>query len=69
MPRVHVLVGTRKGAFVLHHSGQMTRGVQSLSIAVVPDSGSGELAGIAGTLTIDIVDKKHFYNFQYSLPQ
>lgn len=59
----------RKGAFVLHHNGLMTRGSQSLTIAVVPDSGSGELEGIAGTLKIDIVDKKHYYDFQYTLPQ
>lgn len=59
----------RKGTFVLHHNGLMTRGSQSLAIAVVPDSGTGELAGIAGTFKIDIVDKKHLYDFQYTLPQ
>lgn len=67
--RVEGSLNGRKGAFVLQHSGLMTRGAQSLSIAVVPDSGTGELAGIAGTLKIDIVDKKHFYDFQYTLPQ
>ncbi len=67
--RVEGVLNGRKGSFVLHHNGLMTRGAQSLSIGVVPDSGTGELAGIAGTLTIDIVDKKHLYNFQYSLPQ
>jgi len=67
--RVEGTLNGRKGTFVLHHTGLMSRGAQSLSIAVVPDSGTGELTGITGTLKIDIVDKKHFYDFQYSLPQ
>jgi hypothetical protein len=67
--RVEGVLNGRKGSFMLHHNGLMTRGVQSLVIGVVPDSGTGDLAGITGTLKIDIVDKKHFYDFQYSLPQ
>jgi hypothetical protein len=59
----------RKGSFVLQHSGAMNRGAQSLSIMVVPDSGSGELTGISGTLSINIIDGKHFYDFIYSLPE
>jgi hypothetical protein len=58
----------RSGSFVLHHTGVMTRGTPQLTIAVVPDSGTGELAGIAGTMTINIVDKKHSYDFEYTLP-
>jgi hypothetical protein len=58
----------RKGGFVLQHSGTMTRGVPALAISVIPDSGSGELVGLSGTLKINIVDKKHFYEFDYSLP-
>jgi hypothetical protein len=57
----------RKGSFVLQHSGAMNRGVQSLTIMVVPDSGTGELAGLSGTLSINIIDGKHFYDFIYSL--
>ena len=57
----------RSGAFVLQHSGVMTRGAQQLTIAVVPDSGTGQLAGISGTMTIRIVDGKHFYDFDYVL--
>jgi hypothetical protein len=59
----------RKGSFVLQHSGAMNRGAQSLSIMVVPDSGTDELTGLSGTLSINIIDGKHFYDFIYSLPQ
>ncbi len=61
----------RKGSFVLQHSGSMRRGVpalSALSIMVVPDSGTGELAGLTGTLNINIVEGKHFYDFLYSIP-
>jgi hypothetical protein len=58
----------RAGSFVLQHSGTMNRGAPVLSITVVPDSGTGELAGLSGTLKINIVDKKHFYEFDYSFP-
>jgi hypothetical protein len=58
----------RRGRFVLQHSGTMRRGAQQLSIAVVPDSGSGGLAGLSGTFTISVVDGRHFYDLEYSLP-
>ena len=59
----------RQGSFVLQHSGSMNRGVPTLSIMVVPDSGTDELAGLSGTLSINIIDGKHFYDFIYSLPE
>ena len=59
----------RKGSFVLQHSGSMNRGAQSLSIMVVPDTGTDELAGLSGTLSISIIDGQHFYDFIYSLPE
>jgi hypothetical protein len=58
----------RSGTFFLHHTGIMTRGTPQLTITVVPDSGTGELAGISGTMTVKIVDKKHTYDFEYTLP-
>ena len=58
----------RKGSFVLQHSGSMKRGAPTLSVMVVPDSGTGELAGLTGTLSINIVEGKHFYDFLYSIP-
>jgi hypothetical protein len=57
----------RSGSFVLQHSGTMTRGVPQLLITVVPDSGTGQLAGVAGTMTIKIADGKHSYDFEYTL--
>ncbi|MBI5666979.1 MAG: DUF3224 domain-containing protein [Chloroflexi bacterium] len=58
----------RSGSFVLQHSGSMNRGMAQLSITVVPDSGTGELTGLAGTMTISIVDDQHQYDFEYFLP-
>jgi hypothetical protein len=66
--RVEGLLDGRAGSFVLQHSGTMNRGQASLAISVVPDSATGELAGLAGTMTIDIVDGKHTYRLDYSLP-
>lgn len=62
-------LGGRSGSFVLRHVGSMNRGVPELRVSVVPDSGTGELEGLAGTLTISIADGKHGYVFDYSLPE
>jgi hypothetical protein len=59
----------REGSFALQHTGVMTRGAPSLLVRVVPDSGTGELAGIDGTLGIRIEAGQHFYDFEYSLPE
>jgi hypothetical protein len=67
--RVTGTLDGREGTFALQHSGTMTRGAQQLSITVVPDSGTGELAGLAGTMTIQIADGKHSYDFEYTLTQ
>lgn len=57
----------RRGSFVLQHSGLMARGVQQLEITVVPDSGAGELAGLAGKMAIIVEGGEHRYEFTYSL--
>jgi hypothetical protein len=57
----------RAGSFVLQHSGTMNRGAASLALSVVPDSGTGELAGIAGTMAIDTSGGGHRYTFDYTL--
>ena len=59
----------RSGSFVFQHAGTMNQGVQQLSIGVVPGSGTGALTGITGNFTLNIVDGKHLYEFEYSLPQ
>jgi hypothetical protein len=57
------------GTFALQHSGMMTRGAPQLSVNVVPDSGTGQLVGLAGKMAINIIDGKHFYEFEYTLPE
>jgi hypothetical protein len=57
----------RKGSFVLQHAGTMKRGAQTLSIEVVPDSGTGELEGLAGRMEIDFSGGGHSYGFDYTL--
>lgn len=59
----------RSGSFILQHNGTMTRGTPQLTVSVVPDSGTGQLAGLSGTMTIKITDGKHFYDFAYTLPE
>lgn len=65
--RVTGTLDGRDGTFVLQHSGTMTRGVPQLNITVVPDSGTGELVGLTGTMTIEMADGKHAYAFEYTL--
>ena len=58
----------RQGSFVFQHNGLMNRGAQQLAIVVVPDSGTGQLTGLAGVFTLTIVEGKHQYTFDYALP-
>jgi hypothetical protein len=59
----------RTGTFALQHTGTMNRGVPQLSVTVVPDSGTGQLVGLAGKMDIKIADGKHFYEFEYTLAE
>lgn len=65
--RVSGTLNGRGGMFVLQHSGTMTRGAADLTITVVPDSGTGELAGLSGRMAILIEDGRHAYDFEYTL--
>ena len=56
-----------KGTMVLQHNGIMTRGVGELTIRVVPDSGTGELEGVAGVMVINVEGEGHFYDLEYTL--
>jgi hypothetical protein len=57
----------RMGTFILQHSGTMNRGAPALVVTVVPDSGTGQLVGLTGTMMIDISGGKHAYTFDYSV--
>ena len=67
LERVTGTLHGQSGSFVLQHSGTMTRSTPTLSLTVVPDSGSGELKTISGAMTIEIIEKQHHYTFTYSL--
>lgn len=66
MERVSGALAGREGTFALQHSGTMDRGKPSLSVTVVPDSGTGDLVGLSGRMDILIEGGKHFYSFDYS---
>jgi hypothetical protein len=69
---IEIVTGTlagRKGTFALQHFATMDRGTPELQIIVVPDTGTGQLAGLTGKMNIIIApDGKHSYDFEYSLP-
>jgi hypothetical protein len=67
--RVAGKLNGRGGTFVLQHTGVMTRGAPQLTITVVPDSGTAELSGLTGSMSITIADGKHSYRFEYALPE
>lgn len=69
MERLTAALHGRTGSFVRQHSGIMKRGEPQLTVTVVPDSGTDGLVGLAGSLTIQIVDNQHFYTFDYTLPE
>ena len=67
---MEIVTGTldgRKGSFMLQHLGSMKRGVGILTVTIVPDSGTDQLVGIAGRMTIIVADGKHSYELEYTL--
>ena len=68
LERVTGTLHGRTGSFALQHTGVMDRGAPSRVVTVVPDSGTGALAGLTGTLSIHIDGKAHSYVFDYTLP-
>jgi uncharacterized protein DUF3224 len=68
LERVSGKLKGRTGTFMLQHSSTMARGAQQQNITVVPDSGTDQLAGLVGSMIIKITDGKHFYEFDYTLP-
>lgn len=59
----------RAGGFALQHNGIMNRGEASLSVVVVPDSGSGELVGLRGRMSLSNNGGAHVYEFEFELPK
>lgn len=65
------LTGTldgKAGSFVLMHSATMDRGAPDQRIVIVPDTGTGALAGLKGSMTIKVEGGKHLYDLAYELP-
>lgn len=67
MEQVTGSLSGRTGTFVLQHYGIMNRGTPALTITVVPDSATGNLVGLSGTMMILITDGKHSYTFDYTI--
>jgi len=68
MEQVTATLEGRKGTFFLQHFGLMDKGKPTLQVSVIPDSATGELTGLQGTMTIDITGGQHRYTFNYNLP-
>ncbi len=67
---VEKITGTvdgKVGSFVVLHTGIMNRGTQSLTITIVPDSGTDDLVGISGSMDIKVVDGVHHYTLHHEL--
>ncbi|TPG15736.1 DUF3224 domain-containing protein [Sphingomonas oligophenolica] len=57
------------GGFALLHRGTIDKaGTADLSVVIAPDTGTGALAGIAGTFGIEIEGGVHRYDLTYTLP-
>jgi hypothetical protein len=67
--RVSGTLNGRRGSFALQHTGTMDRGTPQLSVTVVPDSGTDQLAGLTGKMNIIIADGKHSYEFEYAIAE
>jgi hypothetical protein len=66
MERFRGSLAGKSGSFALQHSGTMNRGVSELVVTVVPDSGTDELLGLRGKLTIRVESGQHFYELDYT---
>ncbi len=69
---IEVVTGTlhgKRGSFALQHFATMDASGPKMQVIVVPGSGTGELKGIEGTFIVRIEDGKHFYDFDYQMPE
>lgn len=58
----------KRGSFTLQHFGIMDRGKDRLVLEVIPDSASGELAGLTGRMSLHREGTQHLFEFDYDLP-
>ncbi len=68
MERVTGVLRDRRGSFVLQHNGTMQRGVSTMTVTIVPDSGTEDLEGLSGAMEIRPDDGKHGWVLSYELP-
>ncbi|MFN0247290.1 MAG: DUF3224 domain-containing protein [Kofleriaceae bacterium] len=68
MERIEGTLDGKTGSFVVTHKALASAEAKSLVIEIVPGTGTEGLAGISGTMHVDIVDKQHLYTIEYSLP-
>ena len=69
---IEVVTGTlagKHGSFALQHFATMDASGPKMQVIIVPGSGTGDLQGIGGTLTIRIENGQHFYDLDYTLPE
>ncbi|MFO0961544.1 MAG: S1/P1 nuclease [Phycisphaerales bacterium] len=64
---VTATIDGRSGTFVLLHTGTMDRGTGMQTATVVPDSATGQLAGLTGSMKIVLENGKHSYEFEYEM--
>lgn len=69
LERVTASLQGKSGSFVLQHSGSIDRGEMSLSMTVVPDSGTGDLTGLRGELLLRMEAGVHHYEMKATLPK
>jgi len=68
LERITGSIDSHKGEFLLMHDGTMLKNSPGAwHVVIVPNSGTGELAGIAGKMTIIIAGGKHSYEFAYTI--
>ena len=56
----------KRGSFILQHKGTMRKDVYTIDVTIVPDSGTDQLMGIAGTMKIQVDGKNHSYALEYT---
>jgi len=67
LEKVTASIDGKGGTFYLQHNGIMNRGEGTLNVVVIPDSGTEELTGLSGSMSIKIEDGKHYYEFDYMI--